>query len=105
MLRFFGFEGCGAVVCGVKERDRACGERGRSGGTWHDVRRFRVDWCLARAVRAQHLAFPPLSPPPLSAPAGAERGARIWLLRAGYAFSTREVAVRFFWLRLGNLLS
>jgi len=47
----------------------------------------------------------PLSPPPLSAPAGAERGAQTWLLRAGYVFSTREVAVRFFWLGLVNRLS
>ena len=63
MLRFFGFEGCGAVVCGVKERDRACGERGGSGGTWHDVRRFRVDWCLARDVRRSTSLFPPPIPP------------------------------------------
>ena len=50
-------------------------------------------------------SLPPLSPPPLSAPAGAERGAQIWLLCAGYVFLAREVAVRLFWLKLGNLLS
>jgi len=55
-------------------------------------------------VWAQHLVFPPI-PQPLSAPAGAERGARLWFSRAGYALLTREVAVRFFVPALVNRLS
>ena len=35
---------------------------------------------------------PPLTPPPLSTPAGVERGALIWLRRAGYAPTVRFVA-------------
>jgi len=39
-----------------------------------------------------HFCSPPLTPPPLSTPAGVERGAPIWFLCAGYASTTREVA-------------
>jgi len=34
---------------------------------------------------------PPLTPPPLSTPAGVERGAWIWLRRAGYVSTARGV--------------
>jgi len=42
----------------------------------------------------RHSCNPPLTPPPLSTPAGVERGASIWLRRAGYASTAREVALQ-----------
>ena len=68
--------------------------RGRDAGAAPHLCRCMVIRCPVCCLRGTSL--PPLSPPPLSAPAGAERGARIWLPRAGYAFLAREVAVRFF---------
>jgi len=39
-----------------------------------------------------HFCSPPLTPPPLSTPAGVERGAWIWWLASGYASTARGVA-------------
>jgi hypothetical protein len=38
-------------------------------------------------------SLPPLSPPPLSTPAGVERGAWMWFRVSGYASTAREVAL------------
>ena len=47
----------------------------------------------ARGVGLGGFFFPPILPPaPLCPPPGAERGALIWLRRAGYASTTRTVA-------------
>ena len=96
-VEIFRFEGCGAVVCGVKGGIGAYGERevGReqSGGSWRGVRRFRVDW-LGEAVRAgASLPYPALPAPP------GRKGAELVTSHRLRVFGA-WVAVRFFWPRL-----